>query len=319
VNIESGSRLSVVVISWNTRELLRDCLASLAEHLSTVAHEVIVVDNASSDGSPEMVADAFPGVRLIWNKDNVGFGAANNQAMRVAHGRWFLLLNSDAQLIDGSVAELFEHVAGMREIGVAACRLMLPEGRVQATTYRFPSLRLILFEGLGLYKFVPRRAPDILLRGYWDHDSERDVDWVIGAFMLLPRDVFEQTDGFDERLFLYGEDREWCYRIRQRGWRIRFYPQATALHRRHASADIGLGDERQALCLQRDRDFYVEEFGRARAALMMAVLVAGGTLRVAYYTLRGALGGSRAGAYRAMQPELVVTLRLLLALALGRR
>jgi GT2 family glycosyltransferase len=266
-----------------------------------------------------MVAEAFPSVRLIRNRDNIGFGAANNQAMRVANGSWFLLLNSDAKLVDGSVAELFGAVRETSDIGVAACRLLLPDGRVQGSTYPFPSLRLILFEGLGLYKLVPKRAPEILLRGYWDHASERDVDWVIGAFMLLPREVFEQTGGFDERLFLYGEDREWCYRIRRRGWRIRFYPSATVAHARHASADIGLGDERQALCLQRDRDFYVEEFGRSRASVMMAVQVIGATLRVGYYMVRGALGGSRAEAYRAMQPHLVGTLKLLLALALGRR
>src|SRR5215211_924229 len=102
--------LSVVIVSWNTREHLRDCLASLEEHLGAVSHEVLVVDNDSSDGSPEMVTEEFPEVRLIRNEDNVGFGRANNQAMRLARGDWFLLLNSDTLLPNASVAALFETV-----------------------------------------------------------------------------------------------------------------------------------------------------------------------------------------------------------------
>ena len=312
-------QLSVIVVSWNTRELLRDCLASLGDHLTAVPHEVIVVDNASVDGSPDMVATDFPDVRLIRNRDNVGFGAANNQAMRVALGRWFLLLNSDAQLINGSVAQLFTKVTSTAGIGVAQCRLLLPDGRVQPTTHRFPSLGLTLFEVLRLYKFDSRRGARVLLRGYWDHDEERDVDWVIGAFMLLPREVFDQTGGFDERLFMYGEDREWCYRIHQLGWRIRFYPEASVAHIRHASASIRYGDDNiLSLCLQRDRDFYFENHGRTHGWLLLAIRLLGTAAQGGYYAVRS-IGGKRAGSYRAMRPELITTTRILFELAIGRR
>jgi GT2 family glycosyltransferase len=311
--------VSVIIVSWNTRELLRRCLASVCDHLSDVAHEVIVVDNESLDGSREMVTSEFPAVRLVENDENRGFGAANNQAMRLAQGRWLLLLNSDTYLVDDSVARLFQRVDAERDIGVAQCQLVFPDGRVQYSTHRFPSLPLTVFEGLGLYKLFPRRAPDLLLRGYWEHDSEKDVDWVIGAFMLVRREVFEETGGFDEGLFMYGEDREWCFRIRERGWRIRYYPWASIIHVGHASADISLGRERLAVCLQRDRDFYVERLGRARARLMMAILVLGAVMRVAYYQLRVTLGGRRAAAYQAMQPEVNATLRILVSLAFGAR
>jgi GT2 family glycosyltransferase len=312
--------LSIVVVNWNTREILRDCLASVAAHLGGVAHEVIVVDNASADASADMVAQDFPTVRLIRNSENVGFGAANNQAMRIARGEWLLLLNSDTVLTDASVAALFDRVRALPGIGVAHCRLMLPDGRLQHTAYRFPSLRLAMLEDLGLYKLLgSRRAGDTLLNGYWDHGDERDVDWVAGAFMLLPREVFEQTGGFDERLFMYGEDMEWCQRIRDRGWRIRYFPDASIVHLDHSSSELRWGDARVALCLERQRDLYLARRTRAHGEAFMVVKVVGAALRAAYYRARGALHHDSAEAYRAMTPQLSSTFRTLLSMAVRRR
>jgi GT2 family glycosyltransferase len=311
--------LSVVIVNWNTRELIRNCLASLARHLLGVDHEVIVVDNASHDGSPEMIAADFPDVRLIRNAENVGFGAANNQAMRLARGKWFLLLNSDTELVDDSVARLFARVRTAPGLGVAHCRLRFPDGRLQHSAYRFPSVRLALFEGTGIYKLLPRRAGAILLGGYWDYEDERDVDWVAGAFMLLPREVFAQTGGFDERLFMYGEDLEWCYRIRDLGWRIRYYPDAALVHVDHASSEIRWGDERVALCLRRQRDIYAERRGDLRATVLMAIGVVSTALRTGYYAARIAAGGPRSDAYRQMQRHQRSALRIMLSLTLNRR
>jgi GT2 family glycosyltransferase len=311
--------LSVVVVNWNTRAILRDCLASIARHLAPIEHEVIVVDNASSDGSQEMVATEFPSVRLVRNQENLGFGTANNQGMAIARGDWFLLLNSDTQLVDDSVAALCERVREEPGLAVAHCRLLYPDGRLQHSTYRFPSLRGALLEDLGLYKLLgAHRAGEALLGGYWEHDEERDVDAVAGAFMLLPRAIFERTAGFDERLFMYGEDIEWCRRIRDVGGRIRFYPQAAIVHLGHASTEIRIGDDRVALCLRRERDLYVEERGPARGAAFVWVKVVGGALRLGYYAARGRLGGARAQGHRDMTPHLAATTRALLRLALGR-
>jgi asparagine synthase (glutamine-hydrolysing) len=314
--------LSVIVVNWNTRERLRECLASVREHLSSVDHEVIVVDNASGDGSPEMVAEVFPDVRLIRNQENVGFGRANNQAMLQAGGRWLLLLNSDTEVLDGSVASLFRRLQHDENgIGVAHCKLVLPDGRLQHSVYRFPSLRVAFVESLGLYKLLPEQtAGSVLLAGYWDQAEERDVDWVSGAFMLMPRVVFEQTGGFDERFFMYGEDLEWCYRIRDRGWRIRYYPEAAVRHSDHASSEIRWGDERVFRSLKSQRDIYRERHGRVRTAAFMALGVAGALLRTGYYSLRRRLaGGARAQAYAEMQRYTALSLRILLSLILGRR
>jgi GT2 family glycosyltransferase len=315
---EPSTDLSVVVVNWNTRERLHACLASLENYLSGVTHEVIVVDNASSDGSPDMVEEQFPAVRLIRNEDNVGFGRANNQAMRVAQGKWFLLLNSDTELFDDSVADLFDAIRDEQDIGVAHCSLRFPDGRQQFSTYRFPSLKLALLEDLGLYKFMSdERAGKALLAGYWDYDEERDVDWVAGAFMLMPRAVFDATNGFDERLFMYGEDLEWCQRIRDHGWRIRFFPQASVTHFDHTSSDIRWGDKRVALCLMRQRDIYEERNGSARTFALMGIRVIGATLRTAYYMVRSHVG-PRAGAYREMRKITARSLVALLPLFLRR-
>jgi asparagine synthase (glutamine-hydrolysing) len=313
-------QLSLVIVNWNTREKLQDCLDSIRKHLSSVSHEVLVVDNDSSDGSPEMVEEEFPEVRLIRNEDNIGFGRANNQAMRLARGEWFLLLNSDTLLTDDSVARLFERIRQEAKPVVAHCRLVLPDGRTQHSAYRFPSLRLSAFEALGFYKFMPReRVGTTLLSGYWDYDEERDVDWVAGAFMLMPREVFDQTGGFDESLFMYGEDMEWCYRIHEGGWPIRYYPDASVMHFDHTSADIRWGQERIALCLQRQRDIYSAHAGRVRGRLLTAILVIGAAMRTAYYGARVNLGGEKASAYVAELDNAKYTLRALSSLAAGRR
>jgi asparagine synthase (glutamine-hydrolysing) len=319
IRAPAAPELSVVIVNWNTRELVCACIASVQRHLGAIPHEIILVDNASSDGSADAVAERFPDVRLLRNSDNVGFGRANNQAMRVARGDWFLLLNSDTELTDDSVARLFERIRDEAEpnLGVAQCSLILPDGRLQNTAYRFPSLRLALLDDLGLHRVMASDG-GALLGGYWDHTTERDVDWIAGAFMLLRRQVFDQTQGFDERLFMYGEDLEWCTRIHDLGWRIRYYPSARLSHHDHASSDLLWGDERIAICLQRERDIYAERHGRLSALALIAIKAAGASLRVGYYTLRAARPGAANDTYRTMLPHQRRTLRAVYSVLVGR-
>jgi GT2 family glycosyltransferase len=282
----------VIVISWNTRELLRGCLLSVRHHLAATAHETIVVDNASSDGSAEMVESEFPDAVLIRNSENIGFGAANNLAMTAARGRYFLLLNSDAELLDDGPARLVSQLGARRDIGVAGLRIVRPGGGLQASARRFPTLQRIALVNFWLYRLVSRRrAADALLGHYWDHDSEREADWVIGACMLVRRDVFQQTGGFDSSIFLYGEEVEWCHRIRERGWKILFAPVGRVLHLDHQSADRLFGTaERVDRCLLAE-DRLVERWqGRFAARLVPLVRVAGAMLRLVVFSLRGAFG-----------------------------
>jgi asparagine synthase (glutamine-hydrolysing) len=307
--------LSVVIVSWNTQALTRCALQSLRDHLAVVRHEVIVIDNNSSDDSADMVAREFPEVKLIRNGENVGFGRANNQGMHIARGEWLLLLNSDAQLIDDSVAREFRKVRADRQIGAAHCRLLSPDGSLQHTVYRFPSLKLTALDNLGLHKLLPWVRGADLLGGYWAQDEDRDVDWVAAAFMLVRREVFEETGGFDESIFMYGEDLDWCWRIHDRAWRIRYLANATVLHHDHASSDILWGQQRIDECLQRAHELVARRKGRLYAVTMLAMTILGAALRLGYYRGRAGVPLPGRQRYRAMLPYLSQVLRSLRGIA----
>lgn len=285
----SDLTLSIIVVNWNTREITRACLRSIREHVTGVEYEVIVVDNASSDGSVEMIRSEFPEARLIANDTNVGFGRANNQAMRGARGRFFFLLNSDTLITDDSVKRLVGFIESDPEIGIAGCKLLFEDGSLQSSCSRFPSIKLALLEDLMLYKLLPRRKQgEVLLGGYWPHDHERDVDSVWGAVMLLRREVFEQTKGFDESIFMYGEDIEWCMRVRDLGWRITFTPDCSIVHLNHKSSENKYGDERIDLCHKRFYDLYAKRYGKAALSALLLIKTIGAVIRVCYFRTRAA-------------------------------
>jgi hypothetical protein len=282
--------LSVVVVNWNTREILRACLESLRRHLGALEHEVIVVDNASHDGSPDMVERDFPEVRLLRNSENLGFGRANNLGMAAARGQYLLLLNSDAALLDRTTERLVEMLRNRPDVGVVAPHLAGEDGRLEANARRFPSLRNLLLTELWLHRLLPRRvAVDLLLGHHFDHSTERCVDWLVGAFMLLRREVFEQTGGFDPVMFLYGEEIEWCRRIRERGWKIVFSPIGRVLHLKHRSANQLLGTEGRIDRALLAEDRLVRRWDGPLGGLAPLVRITGALLRVVFFGLRALL------------------------------
>jgi asparagine synthase (glutamine-hydrolysing) len=308
-------RVSVVIVSWNTRAEVRLCLESLRQHLHA-PHEVIVVDNDSHDGTADMVESCFPDVVLIRNQVNVGFGTACNQGMRTATAPRFLLLNSDAYLIDDSVDRLLKRLERDGEgIGIAHCRLEFPDGRLQHSTYRFPGLAIAALEDFGVYKLLSReRQGELLLAGYWNHDSERDVDAVAGAFMLVSRDCFESTGGFDERIFMYGEDIEWCRRVTDAGFRVRYFPQARVVHADHVSSAARWSEEgRLELCLVRERDLVRSREGELTALTFGGVRAIGAGLRWAYFTARSARNSDKTD-YEPLRRNARVISRILVRL-----
>lgn len=281
-----GPVLSVIVVTWNGKQLVWTCLTSIQRWLEGVSHEVIVVDNASSDGTAEMVEAEFPRVRLIRNQRNLGFGAGNNAGMAVAQGECFLLLNSDARLIDETPARLVAQLRSRGEVGIIGPRLRFEDGRLQASAHRFGSFWSLLIEECGFYKFLSKeRVANLFLGGYWDHEGEREVDWVTGACMLVRREVFEETGGFDAGIFLYGEEVEWCRRIRARGWSVLFSPIGEVVHVGHASADELLGEEgRFDRCLIATDGLMRREHGRVAGALAPVVRIAGALLKLSVFS-----------------------------------
>jgi GT2 family glycosyltransferase len=223
--------VSVIVVSYNTRDLTAACLHSVLSESADIACELIVVDNASSDGSAEMVAAEFPDVHLIANTENVGFAKANNQAFQLARGRYLLLLNPDTLVVNDAIARTVEFADSMTGAGVIGCRVLWPDGEQSRSLYRFRRLR-----DVALNLFVPNRLTkgSSLLGGARyagiDLDRVQDVEVVAGCFMLVRSEILDQVGGMDEDFFMYGEESEWCFRIRKAGWSVLYFPGARIVH-----------------------------------------------------------------------------------------
>ena len=223
--------LSIIVVNWNSQDLLRKCLEHVRRTAHQISYEIIVVDNASSDGSQAMVRYEFPDVQLIENSENTGFAKANNQGIAISQGRYVLLLNSDAFVEDSTLGRMVEFMDQHPEAGMAGCKLLYKDGRLQPSCSRFPTLASELYAATGLEKLFPKSqtfGQHLML--HWDYDDVREVDVVMGAFMLVRRQVIDEVGGMDERYFMYSEEVDWCFRIKQQGWKILFNPDAQAIH-----------------------------------------------------------------------------------------
>jgi GT2 family glycosyltransferase len=220
--------VAVLVISYNTRDLLAGCLASVQAQLSGRSREIVVVDNASSDGSAEMVATRFPAVKLIRNAQNLGFAAAVNQGIRASAAPYVLLLNSDATLDDGALALMARHLQTHDRAAAVGGTLLHADGTFQGSYADFPTLlgEVLLMSGLSRW-LLPKTYPSY---GEAESQRQRDVDWVCGAFVLIRRQALDEVGLLDEAYFMYSEEVDWCYRARQRGWTIAFLPNARAVH-----------------------------------------------------------------------------------------
>lgn len=222
--------LSIVILSWNVRDLLRQCLASVFAHQSPLAAEVIVVDNASSDDSPAMVRAEFPQVKLIVNAVNRGYTGGNNDGIAAAAGRYVLILNPDTQVVGDALATLVNYADAHPEAGVIGPQLVNPDGTIQSSRRRFPTLTTALFESTWLQAWAPRHVRS----DYYVHDrpdtETQPVDWVVGACLLVRREVIDQVGVLDEGFFMYSEELDWCRRIKQAGWQVVYLPPAQVIH-----------------------------------------------------------------------------------------
>lgn len=242
--------LSVVIVSFNAREHLERCLEAVAGG----AHEVVVVDNASSDGSPALVRERFPAVQLVELEENVGFGAANNLGMEAASGRWFLLLNSDAWPVDDAIGRLAAFAEAQPRAGIVGPRLRNPDGSLQPSVRGYPTLWRIATEYLFLRRLAPRsRALNAFYGGGFDHESAREVEVLKGAVLLLRREAAEAVGGFDPAYFMYGEEMDLCYRVREAGWSVVFDPDAEFVHVGGVSTGARWGDRPAFGAMRRDQ------------------------------------------------------------------
>jgi len=292
--------LSVVIVSWNSREELASCISSLVKFTS-IDLEVIVVDNASSDGSAELIRSTFPSVRLIANTANLGFARACNQGMAGSRGHQILLLNSDTYVADDVIGRAVRMLESRPDIGMLGVELCFPDGRRQHTAARALSIRRSLLERLWLYKLLPdERRGEALLGAYWEEDRDVEVDWLAGAFLLLRRELFEQSGGFDERFFMYGEDSEWCMRLGNLGYTILYAPRVGVVYHVGAVSAHAVWTEKERLrrCHEGGLGAYSALYGRRRAVLYRLAELSGVTVRGTVYRLASLVGTGDAGYYR---------------------
>lgn len=226
-------QLSIIIVNWNTREYLIACLKSILESDEGISQEIIVIDNGSSDGSGVEVKKEFPFIHLVENKINLGFAKAANQGLRKASGRYLLLLNPDTEIKNGAIGRLVAFLDSHPEVGVAGGQLLHYDGSRQNSIANFPSLATELLNKNLLRWLSPERFPG-KERIY---DEPIEVDSVIGACMMVRRDVMDQVGLLDEDYFLFLEETDWCYRIRKRGWKVFHVPQAEVLHFQGKSAE----------------------------------------------------------------------------------
>jgi N-acetylglucosaminyl-diphospho-decaprenol L-rhamnosyltransferase len=283
--------LSVIIVNWNTRQLLADCLNSVKATLDDLSVEIIVVDNNSTDGSQAMLQDQFPQVRLIQNHENVGFARANNQGVVVSNGRYVLLLNTDALLISNAVQSMLTLAKRESKLGLVGAHLLNADRTFQASHTHFPTLwqEFLILSGLGrvLYgSWYPSHGPE-------EEKGPQIVDYVEGACMLVRRETVEEVGGLDEGYFMYAEEVDWCYAIHEKGWQVWYHPAAKVIH-------LGGGSSRSPT--QREGDLYRSRvrFFRKRygdwAARLLKLQIYGLTaIKVVAHGLLRRISGGRYG------------------------
>lgn len=285
-----GADVSVIIVNWNTRDLLCDCLRSVYEQTRGITFEVIVVDNASRDDSATMVRTEFPQAVVIENKENTGFAAANNQAMAIAQGRYVLLLNPDTVVRDYAIQKSIAFADQDSSCAVVGIRNESPDGSLQRNCFRFGSVANLLICALGLHEVFPgSRLWGRERLSWWDYRGIREVDCVAGCYMLVRHDAIRQVGRMDEAYFMYGEEMDWCWRFRRGGWKVLYYPDATIVHYGGAASSQNAAAMRIAQRQSLLR-FIQKREGRPAGVLARAILFASGAVRFVYWVFRWILG-----------------------------
>jgi N-acetylglucosaminyl-diphospho-decaprenol L-rhamnosyltransferase len=220
--------ISIIIVNWNVKDLLQACLDSIRSDGLSV--EIIVVDSASTDGSPDMVREHFPRVQLIEPGENVGFTRGNNIGIEASQGRYVFLLNPDTEIVGDALNLMAAYMDNHPQVGVVGPQLLNDDGSVQSSRRRFPTVWTAIFESTWLQPYAPRQ---ILDRYYVLDRSDNEtlhVDWVQGAAIFARREVFDQVGLLDEGFFMYSEEMDWQRRVKAPGWEVVYYPEAQIIH-----------------------------------------------------------------------------------------
>ncbi len=279
--------LSVIVVNWNTKDLAIKCLESVFKLTKGVTFELIVVDNASSDGTSEEIKKHFPMVRLLENKQNLGYAKANNQGIKVAKGKYILLLNSDAYLLENSLPKLVRKAKSLSKFGALAPLILNEDKTVQQSGGFFPHLPQIFY----WMTFIDNLPGGLLLKPFHiNHNSfyrsDQTLDWLTGACILVSQNAIKKVGVLDENIFMYGEDLEWCFRLKKAGLQIYFSPVTKVVHLGGGSANkirtSAITREYQGIIY-----FYQKYKGNISLQILKVLLKIGALLRIILFGLLG--------------------------------
>lgn len=270
--------LSIVIVSWNTRDLLAKCLASIYQYPFSGAFEVLVVDNASSDDSAEMVRQDYPKVSLFANTDNVGFAKANNQAIRHCAGHYILLLNPDTELKADALDQLVGFMEQTPRAGAAGSQLLNADGTMQISCHPELTLGREIWRLLHLDQVMPLA---VYRQERWETDRAREVDIIQGASLILRKSALDQVGWLDEDYFIYTEEVDLCYRMKKAGWKLYWVPQSRVIH--YGGQSTQQVPRQMFLRLYQSRVLYFRKnHGRLTAASYKAVLFLAAMIRLLF-------------------------------------
>ncbi|MDX2304265.1 MAG: glycosyltransferase family 2 protein [Microscillaceae bacterium] len=271
--------LSIIIINFNTFALTSACIESIAAYTKGIDYEVILVDNASQECEPKLFKEKYPWIQLIESTQNLGFAKGNNLGLTQAKGEYILLLNSDTELINEAIPALVEKIRINSKIGALSARLIYPDGRIQPAANRFPSLRLELLELFRLNKLMSAEQRAKTFMGFFfDHLSEREVDWIWGTFFLTRLEVIQKLPNqkLPDDFFMYYEDVQWCYMIKKLGYTIVYDPRYPVIHHLSASSS-SQGDawsrnwKKMLLSTQNEITLLTQEKGKWYVYLLYAI------------------------------------------------
>ncbi len=281
--------LSIIILNYNTKQLLDNCLASIKKSKTSFQLETIVADNGSTDGSLEMLMQKYPDLILVDNGSNLGFAKGNNQAIKIARGRFILLLNSDTTVEENTFDKTIKYLNAHPEVGAMGGKVLLPDGTLdKACRRKFPNPANSFLRLFGLKKFSNYNIAGSI-------DEEMEVDAVMGAFMVVPKTVIDKVGTLDEEYFMYGEDLDWCWRIKQAGYKVIYNPKAQITHYKYGSSQ-----NIPFKIIQYSHDamkiFYKKVYAQKHSALFNIFVYAGINLRMSLVMLRN-LFSSRKSAH----------------------
>lgn len=279
----SVPELSIIIVNWNSKDLLRQCLTSLYRHCQKTVFEVIVVDGASFDGCDEMQAREFPAVRFVQSPENIGFGRCNNLGVQHAQGQYFLFLNPDTVLLEDSIAILMERARSLPEAGAVGCRLLNADRSLQTSCVQpFPTVLNQVIDSHFLRTWFPKWSVWGMQALYKDNDDPAEVEVISGACMLIPKQVFIGVGGFSAQYFMYGEDLDLCFKICETGKKIYSVLETSIVHHGGCSTQKYSGNFSSVAMRDSVHKFLREHRGAATAGVYRLAMAGNALVRLVF-------------------------------------